>query len=738
MKQIDIYKEYIDILPDNVNVEDLSKLTRDKNHVFLQFNFSEYELPDQGFKIHISVNLVNYQKILNIIFAFCRSNRITFKYISNYSILEKNIAGKSQDIFSGKFITIYPNTFNYFKKYIEDLYKVEQLKTKSSIFIITDRRYKDSNNIFYRYGAIGRNDGYILAPNGQKIKDNRSIGYKLPKFIDEPFPNNYDDNLKGKYIFKKYIPEKGLNFKSSGSVFDVRRIQDNKIYIMKNAKVGFSDDCNSEIKLLKKEKDNLIRLNKTGITFIPKYIDSFYEDKDYFLIETKAVGENGDEFRASIENNFMDKNLRERTITKYNIVILDLLNKVEKLHHYNIYIGDLSTRNIVINKHNKVCFIDLPQLTFLNDETLTSHYRAKDFSDDETPFLSSIEQDNRQLGYLILALFCRSNMFLLLDNSGKTTLRFFEKYAQEFKIPNVFVEIIRQLLSKRITDLNPLISMLEDANLNECYECRMPNLLSLSSLKQKLLKTSQCMNIEHINWKKKDIYPRNAEDEDLILLRQIQEKIYLDKKISKNERIKVYQYLKNKKYVQLQYLEDWITISTCYISVCKLAEVDMATYILKNLFNKFSKRVNTLDNEEKIYFKMEEGVNRFSPYLANGTAGVLMILLIYKQKFNSSYWEDEIQKSIKLLKESKMPKAGGMYYGLAGIIYSLIIYNKIYKNKNLNYVIRTMLTNLQFYTLDVGTNLFLIDGTFADINVNFSDGNMGLIKVIEMTERLDI
>ena len=49
-----------------------------------------------------------------------------------------------------------------------------------------------------------------------------------------------------------------------------------------------------------------------------------------------------------------------------------------------------------------------------------------------------------------------------------------------------------------------------------------------------------------------------------------------------------------------------------------------------------------------------------------------------------------------------------------------------------------MLTNLQFYSLDVGTNLFLIDGTFADINVNFSDGNMGLIKVIEMTERLDI
>ena len=49
-----------------------------------------------------------------------------------------------------------------------------------------------------------------------------------------------------------------------------------------------------------------------------------------------------------------------------------------------------------------------------------------------------------------------------------------------------------------------------------------------------------------------------------------------------------------------------------------------------------------------------------------------------------------------------------------------------------------MVTNLQFYTLYVGKNLFLIDGTFADINVNFSDGNIGLIKVIEMAERLDI
>ena len=444
--------KYVNIPPDRVNNSDLEVLTRDEKHVFLQFNFSDRKLPMQGFKIHISANLSNYQVVLNTVFSFCKVNSITFKYICNSTLLEKNIRGSDGDpTFSGKFITIYPATFNLFKTYIDMLYNIQELKTDSSIFVMTDRRYKDSNNIFYRYGAISRKDGYIVSPKGNKIRDSRKIGYQLPSFINEPFPNNYDDNLKGRYIFKKYIPKN-----SSGSVFEVTNKYNNNVFIMKNAKVGFGDESYSVIDLLKKEKNNLINLRKANIDCIPKYIDDFYEDKDYFLIETKIDGENGDDFRASIKNNFKDGMLRE-------------------------------------------------------------------------------------------------------------------------------------------------------------------------------------------------------------------------------------------------------------------------------IFDRFKKNAGT-----KIYFELEQGITKFSPYLANGTAGILVLLLLYKRKFHTSLWDKEIKECVSSIKDISMPKSGGMYYGLAGIIYSLIMYTTVYKDKSFSSAIRTMLNNLQFYTINIDNTLFLIDGTFHNVNVSFPDGNLGLINVIKM------
>ena len=120
--------KYVNILPDRVNNSDLEVLTRDEKHVFLQFNFSDRKLPMQGFKIHISANLSNYQVVLNTVFSFCKVNSITFKYICNSTLLEKNIRGSDGDpTFSGKFITIYPATFNLFKTYIDMLYNIRRL-----------------------------------------------------------------------------------------------------------------------------------------------------------------------------------------------------------------------------------------------------------------------------------------------------------------------------------------------------------------------------------------------------------------------------------------------------------------------------------------------------------------------------------------------------------------------------------------------------------------------------------
>ena len=105
-----------DILPDNPISSSLSHITRDAKHYYLQFNFSNEQLPHQGFKIHVSCTEQNFQNILNMVYQFCIQHKVTFKYISNYRNLLTNLSGKSSIWSSGKFITIYPKDVHTFKR----------------------------------------------------------------------------------------------------------------------------------------------------------------------------------------------------------------------------------------------------------------------------------------------------------------------------------------------------------------------------------------------------------------------------------------------------------------------------------------------------------------------------------------------------------------------------------------------------------------------------------------------
>ena len=58
------------VLPDNLNPNDIEYISRDVRQYFLQFNFDHsIQNIHQGFKIHISATIFDYQKILNIIYS---------------------------------------------------------------------------------------------------------------------------------------------------------------------------------------------------------------------------------------------------------------------------------------------------------------------------------------------------------------------------------------------------------------------------------------------------------------------------------------------------------------------------------------------------------------------------------------------------------------------------------------------------------------------------------------------
>ncbi|WP_228273939.1 class III lanthionine synthetase LanKC N-terminal domain-containing protein [Streptococcus equi] len=78
---------------------------------------------------------------------------MNYKYISKQENILKNFSIFEEITSSGKLVTVYPTTTLQFKEILADLYKIIP-NSADGIYILSDHPYRDSNNIFYRYGFL--------------------------------------------------------------------------------------------------------------------------------------------------------------------------------------------------------------------------------------------------------------------------------------------------------------------------------------------------------------------------------------------------------------------------------------------------------------------------------------------------------------------------------------------------------------------------------------------------------
>ncbi|MCD5494772.1 hypothetical protein LOB66_09880 [Lactobacillus delbrueckii subsp. lactis] len=163
---------------------------------------------------------------------------------------------------------------------------------------------------------------------------------------------------------KKIIPTEGINSKPSGATFLAHVAGSEEEFVLKNAHPGYMNLGVACTDSLKNEAVNIKRMMK--FDFIPNYIADFSEDEDYFLCEEKKCGLSVDDYRADSHHNFIDKKLRKKTINDYRKSITDLLKNVQILHDERIFLGDISSENVLVDPEtNLVSFVDLEQSVFL-------------------------------------------------------------------------------------------------------------------------------------------------------------------------------------------------------------------------------------------------------------------------------------------------------------------------------------------------------------------------------------
>ncbi|WP_258115827.1 class III lanthionine synthetase LanKC N-terminal domain-containing protein [Levilactobacillus yiduensis] len=696
----------VDILPEDVDELVLSKSSCDEVRIFRQFNFAASELPHQGFKIHVSCTLQNFQDVLDSVYVYCKRNMLTFKYISNFDYLEYNLSGNGDLWEAGKFITIYPTDLREFVKNIKGLYRCISPKKMQGIAIYTDRRFKDATNIFYRYGILSANGNRIIYDlNGTpQYEDYKLSEYFLPNFIEEPFPKNKDDGMISKKLFKMYQPYRALNSKVSGSVF-LAKYGDEDV-VLKTAKDGFSDTRETCICKLQQESHYLKVLEDCEC--FPKKIDSFWEDDDYFLIETKVNGVDFDVYRATVVDRVVNSDRTRTNYSELKKIMLDLLNKVQRLHMRGYYLGDISSANVLIDSNtDTVSFIDLDTISELNvqDNQRKVQYRTVGFYNSEISHLSLNEQDNQQIGYLLISLFCRANSFLGVDESGEMTLRFFKEWAIRYHLPLVFVEVIEILIKGRKDSLRRSIQVIEDGNLEVIFEDdehhdkysakyitdELNKTVELERLSNggvnMLSHTGKKIACDHLS----EDFPVGISMDSDVLVDMAFELLHKDRRMAARfcslNRIKILiddlrllNVRLNRGVIgdkeNIVYIKRALALVICTgyalhhlkLRMRKDKFNDNRTLILQTFDMLITTYSVSIDQSDKIGFRISNVSRYVSPYLSDGMSGVLVCSIYLSRWFKTTKYDKLMEEWGESLSKVYLPQSVTLYRGLSGII----------------------------------------------------------------------
>nr|WP_269322154.1 lanthionine synthetase LanC family protein [Lactobacillus delbrueckii] len=138
------------------------------------------------------------------------------------------------------------------------------------------------------------------------------------------------------------------------------------------------------------------------------------------------------------------------------------------------------------------------------------------------------------------------------------------------------------------------------------------------------------------------------------------------------------------------------------------------------------------------FFRITEYSTYLSPYFADGTAGMINILLEYREKFHDTKYDASILDLVNSISQEHMPKNSSLYRGLGSFIYVLQKFKKIFKSSKRDNDIREMFRNLPLYSIVPNGNRYMVDESFRRMSLDFADGNAGIIFLIEQAKQMGI
>ncbi len=340
-------------------------------HIIPQIVDPARRLPDQGWKIHVSATTENCAAILTKVADAAVRRRIQFKFANDVDTLKLMTSKRWTRGGSGKFITIYPIDETEFVAFIDILY--HDLDGFDGSYILSDRRYKDSRCLYYRYGGIravrrldylGRRREVLVSPAGEDVLDQRRAYFETPPWAKDPFPPEADDG-QGELTLNdgRYVIKKALSFSNTGGVYLAQDTVTGEDVVVKEARpfVELGSNGQDATTRLAQEAKILAIASDLGIT--PRLRSTFWDWENFYLVEDYLDAEDMRGMmllHSPLLRVNPTKADAEAFYERYRTMFSDLLEAIDRMHGLGIVIGDLSPTNIMVEKKTgAVRIIDL-------------------------------------------------------------------------------------------------------------------------------------------------------------------------------------------------------------------------------------------------------------------------------------------------------------------------------------------------------------------------------------------
>lgn len=424
-------------------------------------------IPPQGWKIHVSATPANAAPILTTVTRMLVRENVSFKFSADSNMLVLQNSKRWSRGGAGKFITVYPRDEAECGRLLETLHQA--LVGYRGPFILSDRRYKDSGVVFYRYGGLqknnrldvtGRKIPIIRGAEGELIDDERAAYFQLPPTIRDPFasePDKTDDETDGSPTLRdgRYTIQSAISFSNTGGVYVCTDNRTGEKVIIKEARplTNTTRRGPDAVWTLKKEHRLLMLLEDLQIA--PRPIEMFQEWEHFYLVQSML---DGVILRSYMSSHLLPLKVRPSAqdvaeyVKRFCRVYGRIADMVAMLHDRRIVFSDISHYNVMVaGDGDDIRLIDF-EGAYEQDVDIPTLLYTPGFTTKEVieQGLAQPEDDLFGLGGLMLAGMLPVNGIMSVDPAASA--RFLDHLQRDFDLPHDLIDVPRRLLSLNRAD----------------------------------------------------------------------------------------------------------------------------------------------------------------------------------------------------------------------------------------------------------------------------------------------